>query len=434
MKAKLIFAGAHLGYDLAQDPLGGGGQVGLHLVRRWSETQPFELLVLGSGPGEGWDSFPGVEYREVRWHVRGSSGRPTDLTVRGYARFCRQFERGVLAELAEFAGERGVARSCVLQNDVCEGGEFAAIRARGFPQATILHVDVVDYVASVYLRGLLSARSLARVARAVDRVGGLRLAPDVLRLIFRKQESCARHCDLLVVPSSDMRRVLREAYPWRTPDDVLVVPWGALPAAEPSVAGTEVRRRLGLPAGRPVLVVLSRISPEKGHDLLLRALYLREERGGTPLTVVICGAPAYMHGRGYMAKLERLAKRLRETEVIFAGYVAGQRKADLLAAADLYVFPSRHESYGLTLVEAMRHGLPVLTTAHRSAGELVRPEFGRVVSARPEELARGLQELLSRGADLADMGRRAKQFAEGLAFDRAADSLAEELTKLAGQR
>ncbi|MFO8034223.1 MAG: glycosyltransferase family 4 protein [Candidatus Bipolaricaulota bacterium] len=430
MKATVVFAGAHLGYDLTQDPLGGGAHVGLHLVRRWSETRPFELVVLGSGPGEGWDRFPGVEYRELGWQVPGSGNRLTELTVRGYARFSRQFERGVTRELENMASGHGTDGICVLHNDICEAGDFGAIHARGCRQATILHVDVVDYAASVYLRGLVSAGGLARAARAVDRLGGLRLTPDVLRLIFRKQEACARFSDLLVVPSGGMQRVLQDAYPWRTADDVLVIPWGSLPAGQPSADGAEARGRLGLPSDRSVLIALSRISPEKGQDILLRALSLWEKRGGRPLTVVLCGAPAYMHGRRYMRKLQRLAGRLRQTDVRFAGYVAGQDKADLLSAADLYVFPSRHESYGLTLVEAMRHGLPVLTTDHRSAGELVRPEFGRVVRPTPQGVARGLDELLAGGVDITEMGRKARQFAEQRTFPEAADRLAEGVRAL----
>ncbi len=428
----MVFAGAHLGYDIAEHPLGGGAQVGLHLIRRWSRTQPFHLTVLGSGPGDDWRGFAGAEYRQMPWHVPGARAHLTDLTVRGYASFCRQFEREVTTELRRIRADRGTHGVCVLHNDICEAGNFQTIRHMGYRQATILHVDVVDYVASVYLHGLLSARRLAQAARLLDRAGGLRLTPDVLRLIFRKQESCARCSELLVVPSSDMRRVLQEAYPWRTSDDVLVVPWGALQGELLSDDAAGVRRRLGLPGDKPVLISLSRISPEKGQDLLFRALALWEKRGGPPLCVVFCGAPAYIHGQRYMRKVEQLARGLRYTDVRFPGYVSGRDKAQWLAAADLYVFPSRHESYGLTLVEAMYHGLPVLTTDHRSAGELVRPEFGRVTPPTAAGLVRGLEALLADSVELASMGRRAQQFAASLSFPEAADRLADALVVLTG--
>jgi len=421
----VVFAGAHLGYDTQDHPLGGGAQVGLQLIDRWCRTRPFGLVVVGSGPGKGWEETPGVVYRSVKWYAPGDGPRLTDLSIRGYARFCRRFEQGVTEELQRLAADGGARHTLVLHNDICEAGDYRRISRMGYRQATIFHVDVVDYVASVYLRGLVSARSLARAARALDRFGGLRLTPDVVQLIFLKQEACTRWSDLLIVPSGDMKRVLLEGFPWLTGSDVLVLPWGAMPGPEPTPDSAQARAQLGLPKDQPVALCLSRLSPEKGQDRLLKSLALWEKRGGRPLTLVICGAPAYMHGRRYMRKLRRLAGRLERTDVRFPGYVTGATKQAFLAAADLYVFPSRHESYGLTLMEAMRCGLPVLTTDHRSARELVRPEFGRVVPCSPAALAEGLGELLQE--DLSQMGLRAQKFAQGFAFDRVADRLAAEI-------
>ena len=64
-----------------------------------------------------------------------------------------------------------------------------------------------------------------------------------------------------------------------------------------------------------------------------------------------------------------LAARLKRTRVVFPGYVTGERKRAFFALADLYVFPSRHESYGLTLLEALAAGLPAvcLDTTARAA-------------------------------------------------------------------
>jgi glycosyltransferase involved in cell wall biosynthesis len=131
-----------------------------------------------------------------------------------------------------------------------------------------------------------------------------------------------------------------------------------------------------------------------------------------------------------MRRLNRLAGRLRRVPVHFPGYVTGVQKAAFFAVADLYVFPSRHESYGLTLVEALQSGLPVLTTDHRSAQDLVRDDFGRVVEATPEGLYQGLRELLSRGEELSAMGERAQRFAEGLRFETAAGQLGRAIEEL----
>ncbi len=428
---EVIYTAAHLGYDPKLVPIGGGAQVALRLIRRWAETQPFSLTVLGSGPLPV--TLDGIEYREIPWHVPGQPRVLTDLTVQGYAHFSRQFERGVTQFLAARVRECDPKKVCILHNDIAEAGDFSVISRLGYRQVAVFHVDVVDYAARIYGRGLVPASRLAALWRGLERARLARLLPDVAQLIFRKQEACARYCDLLVVPSQGMREVLLSAYPWRSEEDVLVVPWGAIADPPPPGAGEEVERlriEYGLDQDTPVLLSLSRISPEKGQDLLLRALRLWERQGGGRLVAFICGAPAFIHGQGYMRRLLRLAGRLKRVEVHFPGYVAGVRKAAFFRLADLYVFPSRHESYGLTMVEAMAAGLPVLTTPHRSAADLVRPEFGRVVEASPWGIFQGLRELLARREELSRMGKRAQAFARTLSFEKAADRLAQAMAAL----
>lgn len=426
--AHVVFVGAHLGYDARQVPLGGGAAVGIALARRWIETRPFPFLVLGSGERP---PFPGVPYHQVAWDGGGDL-HPAGLSVRQYARLSRQFERGTVEFLRGLARDGDPSQICVLHNDIAEAGDFAEIASLGYRQAAIFHVDVVDYIAQIYLRGRLSARSLARAFRALDRARVAPVLPDVAELAFGKQEACARHCDLMVVPSQRMAESLRASYPWRTHEDVLALPWGTIAEPEPpdtSEVVAELRRRYD-PRGRPILLTLSRISPEKGQDLLLRALRLWERRGGEEILTLICGAAAYMHGASYLRTLKRLARGLRKAEVHFPGHVAGAEKHAFFRLGELYVFPSRHESYGLTLMEALAAGLPALTTDHRSARDLVRPEFGRIVPAQPEALHRGLAELLDRREDLPAMGEAARAFAQGRPFSLAADALASRLATI----
>lgn len=150
----------------------------------------------------------------------------------------------------------------------------------------------------------------------------------------------ARH---LIVPSAGMRDVLARSFGESTTARERVVPWGAPPQDGPIEGGEELRREFDVPADAPVLLALSRISPEKGQDLLLRAL---ADWRGPELWLFICGEPAYMNGSRFAAKLRALAAKLRRVHVVFPGYVSGARKRTYFDMADLYVFSSRHESYG----------------------------------------------------------------------------------------
>jgi glycosyltransferase involved in cell wall biosynthesis len=184
-----------------------------------------------------------------------------------------------------------------------------------------------------------------------------------------------------------------------------------------------LRREFGVPEGARVLLTLSRISPEKGQDLLLDALLeweRREDYPQRPLWLFVCGDAAFMQGQRFLEKLKRLASRLRRTRVVFPGYVTGERKAAFFALADVFVFPSRYESYGLTLLEALAHGLPAVCLDHHGARSVMREEFGAIV--QPADLRVALQKLLDDDAGRRKMGEAARKFAQGERFaDRAAE-------------
>jgi glycosyltransferase involved in cell wall biosynthesis len=185
-------------------------------------------------------------------------------------------------------------------------------------------------------------------------------------------------------------------------------------------------------AGAHVLLCLSRISPEKGQDFVLEALQ-RWRGDGRPLWLFICGEAAFMQGAAYARRLRELAGKLRAVRVVLPGYVTGARKRGFLRLADLYLFPSTHESYGLTLVEALGAGLPAIARDHCGAREIIRPEFGVLLSGtRPEaqrQLLVVLEELLHDEARRARMGAAARAWAAAHPFAASAATLAKWLVE-----
>ena len=87
-----------------------------------------------------------------------------------------------------------------------------------------------------------------------------------------------------------------------------------------------------------------------------------------------------------------------------------------------------HESYGLTLVEAMQGGLPVLASDHYGVEEILAPEYGRTVeygraSKRAANLEAALRELLADDETLRRMGELAREAARKMAFSDSAARL-----------
>jgi len=128
-----------------------------------------------------------------------------------------------------------------------------------------------------------------------------------------------------------------------------------------------------------------------------------------------------MQGLRFLEKLRSLAAKLKKTRVVFPGYVTGDRKKAFFALADLYIFPSRHESYGLTLLEALAAGVPAVCLDHHGARAVMREEFGCVV--QPSALIPAIKGLLN-DHNLADKGVNARLFALNNRFSQQAAKLA----------
>lgn len=404
MRRRVLYTAAHAGFARELVPLGGGAAVANQLIAEWTTTKaPFDLEVID----------PSI--------LGGNAPTGRDLVrfgERAYARFCYEFSKAA----TERALEYDPANTTILVNDISEGPDFRRLSERGFQIHTIYHVDVVAYVADIYARGWVKPETMVRW---YDRLSSL--APAMARLVFEQQLQTVLYSRNIIVPSERMKSVLESCYGERARGKVQVIPWGCW-AQEPDDAAVtaeiaRLRDEYRVPAGARVLLTLSRISPEKGQDVLLEAL--RGYQPNTPLVVFICGEAAFMQGLRFLEKLKQLAARLDapRIQIHFPGYVTGVRKQAFQRLADLYVFPSRHESYGLTLLEALHAGLPAVCLDHHGAKEVMRPEFGRI-AGNASELRQAIEELLADDAAQRAMSAAARAYARSQPFSAAAARLA----------
>ena len=452
---------AHAGWGSEVVPVGGGGAICERLCEAWRGLDDVEVAVLGTGPHPP----AGVSYRRVL--VPPGGVPPTRLSEMAYAGLCRRFEAACTAHaLKERANRTGRAdRTVVLAHDISEGPTFERLRTAGIPSMLLVHVDVVEYFTRMYLRGFISPQRAVWLFAAIR---ALPVVPDVLRLVFDKQYDCAAHATRVVLPAPSMRDVLERCYPrLDLARKISIVPWGApestLDRAEVDRAREGLRQDWGIREGERVLLTLSRISPEKGQDRLLEALLHAERTGslvpppspasksanlpyrqadsnlGTQagtvggVRVVICGAPAFMQGEGFLRRLQRLAARLR-TPVVFAGHLEGTRKRAALELADVFVAASRHESYGLTTLEAYAAGAPVVAVESHGSRATVDADCGFIV-ANGAHLAPRLWEAIARVLEDDDLRDRlaagARRRAERERFANAATRLLELARTLA---
>lgn len=421
---RVVLAAAHAGFHDLQLPLGGGAAVADRLAREWNQSQNWGLTVLGAG-----SNSPCAGPAYVQLPYPNGATDLTGLSERQYARFCDTFGRAVTNYLTHSPNRPAAA----VINDIAEGPDFKAVAGAGIPLATIFHVDVVDYFCRIYLRGYIRPEILTHWYDRLCRRGWERHVPWLLRLVFGKQRDAVMNSAALVVPSSGMASILHRCYPFLPEDRVQVLPWGCWQDDTTDAAIREAKEHLlsTIPnLQRPVLLTLSRISPEKGLDTLMDALHLREKAASPPVTLIVAGEAAYMRGHSFLRLVEQKASRLRQSRVYFTGYANAAAKQALLEMADAYVFPSRHESYGLTLCEALAAGLPAITTDHYSAADLLKPETGWIV---PREDARALAYAINEAcdSDILHRKRLALQERPPPAFTQAAAHLGEIVSRIA---
>lgn len=187
----------------------------------------------------------------------------------------------------------------------------------------------------------------------------------------------------------------------------VVLPLGL--ATEPPGDPQLMRARFPRLAAGPVLLSLSRLDRAKNLEALLAGFAVISRRR-PEASLLICGAGA----PDYRTEIEELSRRLGLGEsVIWAGDVRDSMKASAFAVADLFVLPSFSENFGISVVEAMAAGKPVVVTRGLPMHELIAERgAGLVAGTDPGSLAEALERALDGRLDLKRAGIAANGLVE----------------------
>jgi glycosyltransferase involved in cell wall biosynthesis len=261
---------------------------------------------------------------------------------------------------------------------------LAAAKLLGVPVAGIYHTDFPRYVAALGGEGRLEDLSRSYIRwfyRQMDEVlvSSAAYAEELVRMGIERERlrDLARGVDLeLFSPAK------------RRPD--FFSRWGVAPG--------------------PVLLYAGRLSREKNLGTLLHAQGELRERGVRASLVLVGDGP------------ERRALEMRwgGADVAFTGYLGGEELAAAYASADLFVFPSRTDTFGNAVLEAMASGLaPVVAREGGPAEQVRHGETGLVIDLDlPGALPDGLQALLAHPDLRRRFGAAARSHAAACGWDR----------------
>ena len=206
------------------------------------------------------------------------------------------------------------------------------------------------------------------------------------------------HC--ILTGSEFSRQEISRFYP-ASLGKVLTMPYGVgsefRPLADTSGLAAEQATLSRYGVVKPYILALGNIHPRKNLARLLDAyLGLKASRASVP-TLVWGGLQRWASGK--------LAEQSRSAGVTLPGFIAQQDLPTFYRQAEMLVYPSLYEGFGLPPVEAMACGTPVVTSNTTSLPEVVGEAGLTVDPTRTEEIAKAMARLL----DDASLRRRLQQ-------------------------
>ncbi|MCU0607443.1 MAG: glycosyltransferase family 4 protein [Candidatus Edwardsbacteria bacterium] len=218
---------------------------------------------------------------------------------------------------------------------------------------------------------------------------GLRRADRLIAISAATKRDVMRHCGIAA-------------------DRIDVVPLGVDERYRPGDKAT-VRRQPHLPGDRPIILHVGTAAARKRVPLLLGAF--ARARSCRDALLVRIGKATPEH--------RALARRLGiQQRVLFLENIAADALPSYYGAADLFVFPSRHEGFGLPPLEAMASGCPVIAADNSSIPEVVGDAGVLVASDDPQRWAEEIDRVLDDPALAKDLARRGVERAASFTWEK----------------
>lgn len=175
----------------------------------------------------------------------------------------------------------------------------------------------------------------------------------------------------------------------------------------------------------PYVLVLSRLHPKKAVDVLIDAfqsLIQNAKFNNWRLVIAGDGPPDYV---------SKLKSRAATDRITFTGWLDDDQKHAMLAGASLLALPSHQENFGLCVMEALSHSVPVLVGPNVNlATEIVSANAGWISAIDKDALAERLAEALSDEDELKKRGRAGKQLSQKYSWENVATGLISLYTEI----
>jgi glycosyltransferase involved in cell wall biosynthesis len=213
----------------------------------------------------------------------------------------------------------------------------------------------------------------------------------LLHKVFFGQSLLRDASKIIALTSEETKQLLREGI---SRERIETVPNG-IDLSEYSILPHKgsFRKKFGIDKDRRIVLYLGRIHKIKGIDILVRAFASATKKLDN-VELVIAGPDD-----GYLDQIIALVKALEISDrVLIAGPMYGRRKLEAYVDADLFVLPSRYEIFGMSALESIACGTPVILTENCGIAEYLKDRISLVVPPIPKSVEKALLEILENEA------------------------------------
>ncbi len=176
---------------------------------------------------------------------------------------------------------------------------------------------------------------------------------------------------------------------------------------------------------RPYMLYVGAAYPHKNVGSLIQAWKIFVERYGNNYELVLVGKKD-----SFWERLEATYHMSDLQGCRYLGFVSDDELDGLYSDAAAFVFPSLYEGFGLPPLEAMAHGLPVVSSDRSCLKEILRDAALYMNPEKPEEIAEALYRVVTDVSFRKDLIQKGRQQAQKYSWDTLVQSTLDAYTRI----
>lgn len=233
----------------------------------------------------------------------------------------------------------------------------------------------------------------------------------IIHKIFIK--NILKNADLIITASQNTKKdILKYS---RTKAEIAVIPLG--------INNHKKFKALKPIENKPYLLYFGTIEPRKNLKALIEAFEELKNKHKIPHKLILAGEIGW--------KAKKILQKIRKNkDITLTGYLSEEEKSVLYKNADIFIYPSIYEGFGLPPLEAMSHGIPVICSNNSSLKEIFSKNALLFTTKNPEELKKQILKLLKNKPLYKNLSTFGKIFAKNFTWEKTAEKTLKAFEKI----